>query len=135
MKNRLGFRPSSSYPSHLWGRDERSSPFLSLPLVGSRRAKLALGWHIVSAANRCVGWGCFREGGTGAFACAAPTRRFAPPSPQGGGMKSEPALPYRSPRGVETSGRASRLFLIPVGRVAHRERSKTMCRVGVFPRA
>jgi hypothetical protein len=57
MKNRLGFRPSSSYPSHLWGRDERSSPFLSLPLVGSRRAKLALGWHIVSAANRCVGWG------------------------------------------------------------------------------
>jgi hypothetical protein len=85
MKNRLGFRPSSSYPSHLWGRDERSSPFLSLPLVGSRRAKLALGWHIVSAANRCVGWGCFREGGTGAFACAAPPGASRHPPHKGEG--------------------------------------------------
>ena len=41
-------------------RGERSSPSLIPPtLVGSRRAKLALGWHIVSIANDVSGGGLF----------------------------------------------------------------------------
>ena len=41
-------------------RGERSSLFLIPPtFVGSRRAKLALGWHIVSGASDVTGGGCF----------------------------------------------------------------------------
>src|SRR5258708_4639885 len=42
------------------------------------------GWRIVSAANEVTGGGCFSKGIFRALPCATPTRRFAPPSPQGG---------------------------------------------------
>ena len=45
-------RSLSSLPA-LWGRDERSSSFLSLPLLWG-------GWHIVSSANDVTGGGLFR---------------------------------------------------------------------------
>ena len=59
-------------------RDRQSS---SLPLVGRVAHR--------EQSERCDGWGCFRKQGILAFVCAAPTRRFAPPSPQVGGISRE----------------------------------------------
>jgi hypothetical protein len=52
-------------PPTLWGRDERSS------LLGRAHRELR---------ERCDGWG-------GVFCRGTPTRRFAPPSPQVGGIR------------------------------------------------
>ena len=62
-------------------RNQRSGAFSIPPLVGSRGAKLALGWHIVSGANDVTG---------GGFGELPPTRRFAPPSPQVGSLRNWP---------------------------------------------
>ena len=58
---------------------------LSLPLVGRVAHR--------ERSERCDGWGaCFHKGTLRALPCATPTRRFAPPSPQGGGIKATPTL-------------------------------------------
>ena len=67
---------NSHIPHLSRNRGECNSLFLFPPtFVGSRRAKLALGWHIVSSANDVTG---------GGFGELPPTRRFAPSLPAGG---------------------------------------------------
>src|SRR6476469_327899 len=78
-----------SYPSHLWGRNERR-PLRLIPPPAKRWG----GWHVVSGANEVSGGGVFRERGICAwqYAIVPPTRRFAPPSPQRGRDRKERAM-------------------------------------------
>src|SRR5438876_11342325 len=75
---------------------------LSLPLVGSRRAKLALRVAYRERSERCDGR-CLSKRDVRALPCATPTRRFAPPSPQGGGIRAYAASTFSTPRRIWSS--------------------------------
>jgi hypothetical protein len=91
-----------SLPRKAWGRDERSS---------------LLGWRIVSAAKRCVGWGWFN-----AFQMAAASFARLGPHPTGLRPATLPTKNGGGIRGSEFAARRPRRLVVLLLQGPSRER-------------